>query len=162
MTDTSQPAVPTSSNSPNYASYFAHMAELRRREAELLPANKAALFDALDAAGIVTVVITFDGEGDSGQIEDVIVRNTEGDVALPDAHIEFASVTRFDADPKRRTVPVEEALEEMAYSFLREAHAGWENNDGAYGEFTFDVTNRTISLNYNERYLSVETHDHQF
>ncbi len=34
----------------------------------LQPGNKAALFDALAAAGVTLVVVTFDGYGDSGQI----------------------------------------------------------------------------------------------
>ena len=38
-----------------------------RLEAELLPANKTAIFDALASAGIVSVVVFFDGGGDSGQ-----------------------------------------------------------------------------------------------
>ena len=35
------------------------------------PANKTALFDALAAAGITSVLVHFDGSGDSGQIEDI-------------------------------------------------------------------------------------------
>ncbi len=43
----------------------------RDREAALLPLNKAALFEALAAAGITTAVVTFDGSGDEGQVEEV-------------------------------------------------------------------------------------------
>src|SRR3546814_4953625 len=35
----------------------------------LLPVNKTALFDVLAAAAVTTVVVSFDGYGDSGQIE---------------------------------------------------------------------------------------------
>lgn len=41
------------------------------RADDLLPANKTALFDALAAANITVVVVTFDGYGDSGQIENI-------------------------------------------------------------------------------------------
>ena len=41
---------------------------------ELLPANKTTLFDALAAANITIVVVTFDGYGDSGQIENIEVK----------------------------------------------------------------------------------------
>ena len=34
-------------------------------------------------------------------------------------------------------------------------HDGWENSDGAYGDFTFDVAERTITLDYNERLHAV-------
>ena len=36
-------------------------------------------------------------------------------------------------------------------TILEQTHGGWENNDGAYGEFTFDVAERTIKLDFNER-----------
>ena len=47
---------------------------LERHNKALLEANtlnKASVFDALATAGINTVIVTFDGEGDSGQIQDV-------------------------------------------------------------------------------------------
>ena len=50
----------------------------------------------------------------------------------------------------------------VAYDFLSETHGGWENNDGAYGEFSFDVAARTITLDYNERYTATEFYSHEF
>jgi len=50
----------------DFAAVFAVQAEQAVREAELRPANKDRLFDALTAAGISHVTVTFDGEGDSG------------------------------------------------------------------------------------------------
>jgi hypothetical protein len=41
-------------------------------------------------------------------------------------------------------------------------HGGWENNEGAYGEFTFDVAQRTITLDYNERVETSEYSQHMF
>ena len=43
--------------------------EYERRAADLHPANKASLFAALRDAGITAVIVTFDGYGDSGQID---------------------------------------------------------------------------------------------
>ena len=51
-------------------------------QAEVLPQNKVALFAALQAAGIQSIVVTFDGCGDSGQIESLsayTADNAEGD-----------------------------------------------------------------------------------
>src|SRR3546814_9296187 len=47
-----------------------------------------------------------------------------------------------------------EAIEDLAYDLLRQTHCGWENNDGAYGEFTFDVTAGTITLDRSEEHTS--------
>jgi len=162
MTDTTQAAAPTRAFSPDFSAYLAREAERDRINAELLPANKAALFGALAAAGIVTVTVTFDGCGDSGQIESVDARDAHGDVALPDDRIEIASAPWEGTEPERRTLPVREAIEEMAYGFLGQTHGGWQDNEGAYGEFTFDVAARMITLDYNERYIETENHEHEF
>ena len=87
MTDTIQAAASAPTFSPDYAAYLAREAERDRLDAELLPANKATLFDALAAAGIVIVVVVFDGYGDSGQIDAIEARDLQGEVALPDNHI---------------------------------------------------------------------------
>jgi hypothetical protein len=50
----------------------------------------------------------------------------------------------------------------LAYSFLRQTHEGWENNDGAFGDFTFDVAERSITLEYNERYTETNYSEHVF
>ncbi len=136
--------------------------EHTRRADEILPANKAVLFDALAAAGITSVHVEFDGYGDSGQIEDITVKAGEEPAELPDERIEIFDPVWGSADLEKQTVTIGEAIEALAYAFLRQTHAGWENNDGAYGDFTFDVATRTISLDYNERYTSSENYSHEF
>ena len=51
----------------------------------------------------------------------------------------------------RNPLDEEPGVEQTAYDFLRETHRGWENNEGAYGDLHFDVNDRTITLDYNER-----------
>ena len=41
--------------------------------------------------------------------------------------------------------------QQLAFDFLSDTHGGWENNDGAYGEFCFDAAARCIHLEFNER-----------
>ena len=141
---------PSVAISADFIDYVARHDEHLRRLDECRPANIAALFDALAAAGITTVVVTFDGYGDSGQVESIDARDAEGDVALPEATIEIGSPGEVDAT-QHIAMPVREAVEELAFDLLRDTHAGWENNDGAYGDFSFDVAARTISLDHNER-----------
>ena len=50
----------------------------------------------------------------------------------------------------------------LAYDFLGQTHGGWENSDGAYGDFTFDVAERTITLDYNERHMESDYSQHVF
>jgi hypothetical protein len=135
----------------------------KNRESELLPGNKDALFNALDRAGIAIVTVSFDGYGDSGQIEDIQVTANDGSPAkLPEGVIEFAQTSWNNPEIGRSSVTIHDAIENMVYAFLGETHHGWEDSEGAFGEFTFDTANRTISLDYNERYTESVQSEHQF
>jgi hypothetical protein len=127
---------------------------------ELRLQNKTVVFDALDAAGIATVVVSFDGYGDSGQIERLEVNGAVD--ALPAATVEIAAAIWGKLEPQRQSMSVADAIEHLIYDFLGSAHDGWEDNDGAYGEFTFEVADRTINLDYNERYTASVNHSHEF
>jgi hypothetical protein len=54
------------------------------------------------------------------------------------------------------------ALETICYDFLEQEHGGWENNDGAFGEFTFNVAERTVELEFHGRYMDISTSTHTF
>jgi tRNA(Arg) A34 adenosine deaminase TadA len=147
----------------DYAAYAAKRAAMAKLETETLPQNKAALFDALAAAGISRVVVCFDGSGDAGQIESVTAcAADDAEVALPGTAIAMREVI-FDGPAvvtEQRSVG--EAIEIMAYAFLEETHAGWENDDGAFGAFIFSVAERAITLDYNERYTATNVSAHEF
>jgi hypothetical protein len=131
-------------------------------EAELFSLNKAVLLNALALAGVTQVVVTFDGYGDSGQIENVEVRAGDDDIAMPAAEIEIAEAVWGQSEPERSTVSLATAIESLAYDVLERTHCGWENNDGAYGDIIFDVAEHRITLDYNERYTSSENYTHIF
>jgi hypothetical protein len=133
-----------------------------RLHAELQPQNRAALFDALAAAGITLIVVTFDGYGDSGQIENIEAKAGDAVVAMPAGEVEIAEAIGDQPEPSRSPVSIADAIERLAYDLLERTHCGWENNDGAYGDFTFDVAERTITLDYNERYTASEYSQHVF
>lgn len=133
-----------------------------RLHAELQPLNKAALFDALAAAGLTLVVVSFDGYGDSGQIENVEVKAGDAVVPMPEGTIEIAEAVWGQREPDRTAVSIADLIERLVYDLLTDTHTGWENNDGAYGDFTFDVAEQTITLDYNERYTSSDYSQHVF
>jgi hypothetical protein len=161
MTTTPAPGATPLASVPDLDSIIARYEAREQRRAELRPANKAALFDALAAASIITVVVSFDGYGDSGQIERIEARNGAGEVDLPCTDVELA-VARYDEDdPDRQRLPLDQAIQQLAYDALADLHGGWENNDGAFGDFVFDVGKRTISLDYHERYTATEDYRHE-
>src|SRR3546814_8788597 len=120
------------------------------------------LFACLASAGITLVTVTFDGYGDSGQIEDVAAFIGDQPAELPGGTVDVMRLDHGADQPVANHLSPSEAIEDLAYDLLRQTHCGWENNDGAYGEFTFDVTAGTITLDYNERYTASETYAHEW
>lgn len=157
MSDTDTPSMP----SPDFADWSREQDNHDRIAKELRTVNKATLFDALSAAGLTIVTVSFDGYGDSGQIENIEAKASDNAVELPPGTIEIASPVWGSADIQRQAQTITDAIEALAYDFLGATHCGWENNDGAYGEFTFDVAARTITLDYNERFTSSENYTHE-
>ncbi len=157
MSDTDTTSMP----SPDFADWSREQDDHDRIATELRTVNKATLFDALSAAGLTIVTVSFDGYGDSGQIENIEAKAGDNVVELPAGTIEIASPAWASTDIQRQAQTIPEAIEALAYDFLGATHCGWENNDGAYGEFTFDVAARTITLDYNERYTSSESYTHE-
>ena len=137
-------------------------ARYKRQQSELLPGNKGATFDALAAVGITIVTISFDGYGDSGQIESVEAKAGEDVVPLAAGTITITSPLWCQLEPETKQMSVYDAIEKLAYEFLEDTHGGWEDGEGAYGDFTFDVSARTITLDYNERYIETHYHQHEF
>jgi hypothetical protein len=131
-------------------------------EVEIFQTNKVTLFSALERAVVTKIVITFDGYGDSGQIEDVQAKAGDDDITMPNAMIEFATTVWGQPEPERSSVTVATAVESLTYDALERTHGCWENNDGAYGAIIFDVADYSITLDYNERYTASENYMHSF
>ena len=154
----------TSKSAPAFdaTAWLAREQEFAKRCQSVRPENKAALFDALAQATITSVEVTFDGYGDSGQIEDIIAKAGDKDVALPAITLEIARAEWDNPDIVREVRSLKDAIEQLAYDFLRETHDGWENNEGAFGDFHFDVAQRSITLDYNERIETSEYTQHVY
>lgn len=131
-------------------------------DAELFALNKTALLNALAFAGLTRVVVSFDGYGDSGQIENMEAQVGADPVTMPGATIEIAESVWDQPEPKRTSVSISDAVESLAYDVLEKTHCGWENGDGAYGDVIFDVAEGVITLDYNERFTASENHTHTF
>jgi len=121
--------------------------------------NKGAVFDALAAAEIASVLVEFDGEGDSGQIEYICADDS---AEIPHISIEMQQVAWGTGKRDSVQTTLREAIEKLCYDFLDQEHGGWENNDGAYGEFTFNVAEREIDLDFNARFSDSTHFSHSF
>jgi hypothetical protein len=153
---------PLAPSKTDFAAVLARQAERDARIAALRPANKERLFDGLSAAGITHVTVCFDGYGDSGQVESIAAYAGETEVAFPKTEIAYAALTWDDPEVETRGLSLEDVVEQLAYDLLSDTHGGWENNDGAWGEFCFDAAARCIHLEFNERFTSSELYTHDF
>jgi len=145
-----------------FAVYEAKCYRAAQLAAEILPANKALLFNALDQAGIAKITIDFEGSGDSGQFE----RPTAYDAEEKELPIPTIAIVIQAVDFERGTITTVETtlpefLETLACSALEERHSGWEDNEGAYGQFRFSTTEQTIKLECWERYIETDYHEHE-
>jgi hypothetical protein len=147
---------------PSLVAYDVQSALYNRLADETTARNKVTVFDALAKAGIMIVTITYDGCSDSGQIEHIQANTQDELVALPSDQIEYEHIRWGETEPTRRSCSLRDALEDLAFHYLGTTHGGWEDNDGAYGEFTFDTAARSITLAHNERFTDSIFSEHEF
>jgi len=142
--------------------FLEHYAQHLKAVAKANALNKPIVFDALAAAGLTLVEVEFDGEGDSGQIEGVSAYTGDAIAELPESSLTLQQAAQNKTDLRTTTVILRDAIETLCYDYLAQTHGGWENNDGAYGTFKFDVKERSIRLDFNERFTDSTHHSHDF
>jgi len=138
--------------------YQAHAKAL----AEANTANKTTIFAALSAASITLVTVTFDGGGDSGQIQEVLAQAGDAPVDLPSVQVDMLRAPWNGGKPDTSKLSLRDAIEEICFDYLSQEHGGWENNDGGQGDFTFHVDERRIELDFNQFYTESTNHSHSF
>ncbi len=130
-----------------------------------------AVLDALRSAGITQIDVQFDGCGDSGQINDILVE-PEGKV-LPVTQQTWtrihSSYGNMDAATSEWTCKYEyvletgafhDAVEQIVYDLLESKHHGWEINEGSFGTFVFDVKENKLKVEFNERVETYNTEEY--
>jgi len=151
------------STSPDFHAYGAKQAAVAALQLQTLQLNKSALFDVLAAAGINQVVVQFDGSGDSGQIEEITASAADGTpIELPKVEMTYHTVDWGEMSLSAQQMTAAQAIEALTYDLLADTHGGWGNEDGAYGDVTFNVNERSITLDFNERYTCTTHYSHQF
>ncbi len=122
-----------------------------QRERERLPAAKQALLKALSRTRAARVTIEYDGEGDTGQIGDIVGRSAAGNP------VKLTGQVSLDLDGQPADYPtLEEAIEAFAWALLRAYHGGFEDNDGGFGKIVIDVSGNAVRIEHNWRICSSE------
>jgi hypothetical protein len=118
------------------ASIAQYKQEAARRITKLGPVLRAEL----QKAGVATVYAEYDGCGDSGCFEAISCRSAAGE-----------SLEESLSEQLRQHV------ETYLYDLLEVRHGGWENNDGAFGVFSWDVVGDQLSQAHSTRYTETST-----
>ncbi|WP_072387099.1 DUF6878 family protein [Hyphomicrobium sp. CS1BSMeth3] len=127
--------------------------ELTRRRT-VIARIKPILLAELQANGIATVCITYDGEGDEGQISGTLCFDpTNARIATFPAGVPNEALAAEYPDASN----LPDVLESFAWDVIASQHDGFEINDGGYGDVTIDVAKGTITLEHNERYIDIHT-----
>ncbi len=157
MSDNSTPAPSTVPPKENPAPTAYEMLQ-----AQCLAHNKTALFDALAAAGITSLSIDFNGYSDEGHFGDTEAKSSDTVVNMPATRIAWLAAAPDTDDPQHTTVAIDDGVESLIFDYLEDTHMGWEDGEGGYGTFLFHVGARTITLDYNERFIEIRNYQHVF
>lgn len=122
-------------------------------------ASRDIILDILSTKKVKSFTVTFDGSGDSGQIEDITLKDSLLESNVIGATVSAGTVWTSEGSVKQiNTEPtMREVIEELCYAVLEGVCGGWEINEGSYGEFVFDVIKRKVRLDFNERIESVNS-----
>ncbi len=126
--------------------------------------NKPVLFDVLHGLGVAKVEVYFDGYGDAGQIEDIAAFDAAGAKLKVNGLLTIKTVkddlTEGHIEDKQCSIA--EGIERVCYEYLTATHDGWENDDGSFGTFVFDVAAHTVKLDVSERYTETRDYEHKY
>lgn len=137
-TDTALTAVTGPTSSPGLEQYYLErLANVRQRLPDA--ANQ------LKGAGVACVHIQYDGCGDSGQIESIEYRDIDGK----------------PVNIQEKVAITEDQLMDLFYDLTQARHPGWENNDGAFGEFEWNLTGDTLTHSHSDRFTDYDTTAHE-
>lgn len=108
---------------------------------------KAEMLNALRSLGIQTVIITYNGEGDDGQMEEITVDHAHT------AALDVAVAVDLCGDGEPLSRPLRDVLDDFGWQVLDLYHCGFEINDGGHGTITIDVANGKVTLDHNEHVI---------
>lgn len=146
-----------------FTAYEAKVARAEQLRAEILPHNKKILFDTLAEMDIVLVTIDFDGCGDSGTLQQPNAFNSQNTmIAFPKVTITVKTAVFDTGAIEEKAITLREFIDGLACDLLEEKHEHWEEGEGAYGEFRFSLPDRSIQLEYSERYIETHYHEYRF
>jgi uncharacterized protein DUF6878 len=119
--------------------FYAQMLEARKRAVEQRVETRAALLVELRALGVTSIEMQYEGYGDSGNVEEVLV----------------------SPDTITLTEEIRRRVEDFGWDFAYALSPGFENNEGGCGELTWALATDKIDVSHSNRYIETNTTEHE-
>ena len=125
--------------------------------------EKTTLLTQLNLLGAKRVVVTFQGGGDDGQIDEVyMINNNETFIDIPNDMIAWTTLTYGDQQSEPKQTKLIDALEDLCSRALDNTGLDWYNNDGGQGNLVIDFTDNPPSIKLNVGINHTTTDDYQY
>tara|TARA_R110002012_G_scaffold100160_1_gene238715 strand:- start:490 stop:945 length:456 start_codon:yes stop_codon:yes gene_type:complete len=122
--------------------------------------NKKAnyMWAQLKELGVKELIISFEGSGDDGQIDDIIAE------PKTDLRVNFMAY-QYETKQSRQRERLDHRIQDWAYDYLDTTCVeDWVNNEGGYGQikiYDIDTQKLNIEVEITSRYMSEEDNDYQ-
>ena len=125
--------------------------------------EKTTLLTQLNLLGAKKVVVTFQGGGDDGQIEEVfMVDNNDAYIDIPNDMIAWTTLTYGDQQSEPKQTKLIDALEDLCSRALDNTGLDWYNNDGGQGNLEINFKDNPPSIKLNVGINHTTTDDYQY
>ena len=140
---------------------------------EELTRNETPLLEALHALEVHTVIASYFGSGDSGEVEDIEFYHEDQNVPTGDLE-KAASDYQVTIEESQSefvgggwqtkivavTISLRMAIMHYCEAWLELEHPGYGIDEGGQGEMTIDVEAGQFTLNHSDRVIALETVTH--
>lgn len=129
--------------------------------------NRALLIQALTEQGVITAKVDYAGAGDSGDTCDLAVQPPElldGLSAIKVLQhivdVKYIGYGQRACSMREKELALDEAIRDFAMTWVDSLYGGWENDDGACGTVTLNVTDDAIHLEHTTYYTESSSYEH--
>ena len=138
--------------------YLAQQAERTRLSRQAVVEHKAAIIAKAGLHHIARIEVSYDGEGDEGQIQEIVGYRHRliGEEVDEDETALIVDLTVLGF-VEGSSAALADDVDAFAWSVLDIEHSGFEINDGGSGTLVIDVETGTAKLTRNDNYMALET-----
>ena len=125
--------------------------------------EKQALLTQLNLLGAKRVIVTFQGGGDDGQIDEVyMIDANDSYIDMPNDMIAWTTITYGNQQSEQTQTKLIDALEDLCSRALDNTGLDWYNNDGGQGNLVIDFKENPPSIKLNVGINHTTTDDYEY